>query len=180
MFNFFKKRQSVLTENQLYLKAFGVNFAVHGIAGKILETLQEEVEDLKQLTEEESNKIFFVISYISLFRAQKFFWENFIKDEENAKIFESHLFDIYENTMGIDPRPHIKELVEYVIQGDPSREIEYVGKKICKMINEEGAILRFEISAIFAHFLKFGFYESLENAWNLPDEILQEMKDGFE
>lgn len=182
MFNFFNKKPSPpkLTEDELRLKAAGVNFAIFTISSEITKTLQKEVKELKKLKQEETNQIFFVVSYISLFQAQKFFWENFIQDEGNARIFESHLFRMFEKTAGVDPKPHIKDLVEYVQQGEPSREVQYIGSKICRLLEKESAILMLEISTVFASFLTHGFYESMKRAWELPNETLKNMADKLE
>jgi len=76
-----------LTNEDLRLKAAGINFAVFTISDEITKTLQKQVKDLGNLKQDEINKVFFVISYVLLFQAQKFFWENFIQDEEKAKVF---------------------------------------------------------------------------------------------
>ena len=180
MFDFFRKKQPILTEGELRLKAAGVNFAIFTISNEIVKTLQKEVKDLNKLKQEEINHIFFVVSYVALFQAQKFFWENFIRDEGNVRIFESHLFRMFEKTSGVDPKAHIQDLVQYVQQGEPSREIQYIGSRICKILGKEDAFLMLEISTVFASFLKHGFYESMKRAWELPNETLKEMVDKLE
>lgn len=182
MFNFFNKKPSPpkLTEDELRLKAAGVNFAIFTISSEITKTLQKEVKELKKLKQEEINQIFFVVSYVALFQAQKFFWENFIQDEENARIFEGHLFRMYEKTSGVDPKSHIQDLVGYVQQGESSREVQYIGSKICRLLEKESAFLMLEISTVFASFLKHGFFESMKRAWELPNETLKEMADKLE
>lgn len=180
--NFFNKKPSPpkLTENELRLKAAGVNFAIFTISSEITKTLQKEVKELKKLKQKEINQIFFVVSYVALFQAQKFFWENFIQDEGNARIFEGHLFRMFEKTSGVNPKPHIQDLVEYVQQGEPSREIQYIGSKICRLLEKESAFLMLEISTVFTSFLKHGFFESIKRAWELPNETLKEMADKLE
>ena len=180
MFNFFKKKQPALTADELRLKAAGVNFAIFTISNEITKTLQKEVKDLNKLKQEEISQVFFVVSYVALFQAQKFFWENFIQDEGNAKIFESHLFRMFEKTSGVSPKSHIQDLVGYVQQGEPSREVQYIGSKICRILEKESAFLMFEISTVFASFLQHGFFESMKRAWELPNETLQEMADKLE
>lgn len=182
MFNFFSKKQppAKITEDELRMKAAGVNFAIFTISDEITKNLQKEVKDLSKLKQEEINNVFFVVSYVSLFQAQKFFWENYIQDEDNARIFESHLFRMFEKTSGVDPKPHIKDLVEYVQQGEPSREVQYIGSKICRMLEKESAFLMLEISTVFASFMTHGFFESMKRAWELPNETLKEMADKLE
>ena len=182
MFNFFNKKQppARLTNDELRLKAAGVNFAIFTISDEITKTLQKEVKDLNKLNQEEINKVFFVVSYIALFQAQKFFWENFIQDEENARVFETHLFRMFEKTSGVNPKSHIQDLVGYVQQGEPSREVQYIGSKICRMLEKEDAFLMLEISTVFASFLKHGFYESMKRAWELPNSTLKELLDKVE
>ena len=180
MFDLFKKKQPTLSEDELRLKAAGVNFAIFTISNEINKSLQKEVKELNKLEQEEINHIFFVVSYVALFQAQKFFWENFIRDEENARIFESHLFRMFEKTSGVDPKSHIQDLVEYVQKGEPSREVQYIGSKICKILGKEDAFLMLEISTVFASFLKHGFFESMKRAWELPNETLKEMADKLE
>ncbi len=181
MFNFFGKNKSTkLTDEELRLKAAGVNFAIFTISDEITKLLQKEVKDLNKLKQEEINQVFFVVSYVSLFQAQKFFWENFIQDEGNARIFESHLFRMFEKSSGVNPKPHIKDLVDYVQQGEPSREVQYIGSKICRILGKESAILMLEISTVFASFLTHGFFESMKRAWDLPNETLKEMADKLE
>lgn len=182
MFDFFRKKQPAakLTDDELRLKAAGVNFAIFAISDEITKNLQKEVKDLNKLKQEEINSVFFVVSYVALFQAQKFFWENFIQDEENARIFESHLFRMFEKTSGVNPRPYIKELIEYVQKGEPSREVQYIGSKICRILEKEDAFLMLEISTIFASFLAHGFYESMKRTWELPNETLKELLEKVE
>jgi len=169
-----------LTNEDLRLKAAGINFAVFTISDEITKTLQKQVKDLGNLKQDEINKVFFVISYVLLFQAQKFFWENFIQDEEKAKVFEAHLFRMFANTSGVDPKSHIKDLVDYVQQGEPSREIQYIGSKLCRILEKEDAFLMLEISTVFVSFLKHGFYESMKRAWELPEATLREMAEKVE
>ncbi|PKK82987.1 MAG: hypothetical protein CVT49_11015 [candidate division Zixibacteria bacterium HGW-Zixibacteria-1] len=182
MFSFFSKKQrpAKLTNDELRLKAAGVNFAIFTISDEITKNLQKEVKDLNKLGQEEINNVFFVVSYVSLFQAQKFFWENFIKDESDARIFESHLFYMFEKTSGVNPKPNIQDLVEYVQQGEPSREVQYIGSKICRILEKEDTFLMCEISTMFAFFLTHGFYESMKRAWELPNETLIELLDKVE
>lgn len=168
------------TNDELRLKAAGVNFAIFTVSDLITKELQKNVKELKNLEQEDINKVFFVVSYVSLFEAQKFFWENFIRDEENAKIFETYLFRMFAKTSGVDPKPHIKDLVDYVQQGEPSREIQYIGSKLCRMLEKESAFLMLEISTVFASFLTYGFYESMKRSWELPEDTLKEMLDRIE
>ena len=181
MFNFFgKNKPAKLTDEELRLKAAGVNFAIFTISNVINKSLQKEVKELNKLKQEEINQIFFVVSYVALFQAQKFFWENFIRDEGNAKIFESHLFRMFEKTSSVNPKPHIQDLVEYVQKGEPSREVQYIGGKICRILGKEDAFLMLEISTVFASFLQHGFFESMKRSWELPNETLKEMADKLE
>ena len=182
MFNFFSKKQppAKLADDELRLKAAGVNFAIFTISNEITKNLQKEVKNLNKLKQEEINNVFFVVSYVSLFQAQKFFWENFIQDEENARVFETHLFRMFEKTSGVNPKPHIQDLVEYVQQGEPSREVQYIGSKICRMLEKEDAFLMLEISTVFASFLTHGFYESMKRAWELPNNTLKELLEKVE
>lgn len=177
MFDFFKKKQPILTEDELCLKAAGVNFAIFTISNEIIKSLQKKIIILNNLKQEEINHVFFVVSYVLLFQAQKFFWENFIRDEERARIFESHLFRMFEKTSGVNPKPHIQDLVKYVQQGESSREVQYIGSKICRILKKEDAFLMLEVSTAFASFLTHGFYESMRRAWELPNETLKEMVD---
>lgn len=181
MFNFFgKNKLTKLTDDELRLKAVGVNFAIFTISNEITKSLQKEVKELNKLKQEEINQVFFVVSYVALFQAQKIFWENFIRDEDNSRIFESQLFRMFEKTSGINPKSHIQDLVSYVQQGEPSREIQYIGSKICRILSKESAILMFEISTVFASFLTHGFFESMKRTWELSNETLKEMADKLE
>ena len=170
-----KQPAAKLTDEELRLKAAGVNFAIFTISDDLNKTLQKEVKDLKDLKQEDINKVFFVVSYVLLFEAQKFFWENFIQDGENAKKFESHLFRLFEKTSGINPKSHIKDFVDYVQKIGPSGEIQYIGSKICKLLEKRDAFLNLEISTVFASYLKHGFYESMKKAWELPNDTLKDM-----
>lgn len=159
----------------LKLKAVGVNFAIFTISDVITKRLQKDVMELNNLSQENINRMFFTVSYVSLFNAQRFFWENFIQDENNALIFEKYLFQMFENTMGVDPKPFIKDLVDYVGKDGHSREVQYIGSKLCKVLNKEDALLMFQISSVFSLSLIHGFFESMKKAWELPDKTLEEM-----
>lgn len=181
MFKFFKKKiATTLTDEQLRMKAAGANFAIFTISDDIRKTMQEQVRELQNLKQEDINRIFFIISYNVLFQAQKFYWENFIPDESNARSFEKHLFRLFKKTFGVDPMPHIKDLVDYVESGDRGRELQYIGSKICKTLDKEDAFLMFNISAVFIAYLKHGFYESMKRAWEIPDSVLKDMLEKIE
>jgi len=87
---------------------------------------------------------------------------------------------MFANTSGVDPKSHIKDLVDYVQQGEPSREIQYIGSKLCRILEKEDAFLMLEISTVFVSFLKHGFYESMKRAWELPEATLREMAEKVE
>lgn len=164
-----------MTNHELKLKAAGINFAVFTISDLITKDLQKVVKELNNLKQEDINKIFFIVSYVTLFKAQKYFWEQYIKDKESATIFEKYLFQMFEKTAGVNPEPFIKDLVDYVQKGDPSREVQYIGSKICRELKREDAILMMEIVAIYSTFLLNVFFESMKKAWELPNETLEEM-----
>ncbi len=59
MFNFFSKNKSAkLTDEELRLKAAGVNFAIFTISNEITKSLQKEVKELNKLKQEEINQLF--------------------------------------------------------------------------------------------------------------------------
>jgi hypothetical protein len=169
-----------LTNDELRLKAAGVNFAIFTVSDLISKELQKNVKEMNSLKQEDINKVFFVVSYVSLFEAQKFFWENFIQDEKSANTFEAHLFRMFAKTSGVDPKPHIKDFVDYVKQIGPSGEIQYIGSKICKLLEKRDAFLNLEISTVFASFLTHGFLDSMKKAWELPNDTLKEMADKID
>lgn len=82
---------------------------------------------------------------------------------------------MFEKTAGVNPGPFIKDLVDYVQKGDPSREVQYIGSKICRELKREDAILMMEIVAIYSTFLLHVFFESMKKAWELPNKTLEEM-----
>lgn len=94
-----------LTDHELRLKAVGVNFAIFTISDMITKDLQKVAKELNSLKQEDINKVFFIVSYVTLFQAQKYFWENYIHNEGNAKIFEKYLFQMFEKTAGVNPNP---------------------------------------------------------------------------
>jgi len=175
-----KQQDTKLTSEDLRMKAAGVNFAIFTISDDMTKTIRKEVKDLSNLQQEKINKVFFVDSYVVLFEAQKFFLEHFIRDEESAKIFEAHLFRLFEKSSGVNPKSHIKDFVDYVQKIGPSGEIQYIGSKICRLLDKRDAFLNLEISIVFASYLKHGFYESMKRAWELPNETLKEMLDKLE
>lgn len=76
-----KHHQAKLTDEELALKAAGVIFAVFTISDEITKTLQKKIKGLGKLKDEEVYDVFFIVFYVMLFQAQKFFWENIIRDE---------------------------------------------------------------------------------------------------
>jgi hypothetical protein len=61
MFNFFSKKRppAKLADDELRLKAAGVNFAIFTISNEITKNLQKEVKNLNKLKQEEINNVFF-------------------------------------------------------------------------------------------------------------------------
>lgn len=171
-----KKQQYIkLTDEDLRIKAAGVNFSIFTISDEITKIIREEIKDLSGLQQEEINKLFFVVSYVILFEAQKFFWECIIKDKRSAKNFESHLYYLFEKSSGINPEIHIKDFANYIQKIGPPGEIQYIGSKICRLLEKEDAFLMLNISAIFGTYLQQKFQESMERAWELPNETLKKM-----
>ena len=175
-----KKQDVRLTDKELYLKAAGINFSIFIISNEIMKTLQKDVGDFSDLEQGDNDKVFFIVLYVVLFESQKLLQENFIKDENNMKIFESFLFNLFEKIWDINPRVNIKDIVDYIQRIGPSGEIRYIGSKICKTLGKESATLSLEISTIFTSYLLYGFSESIKRAWELPDEVLNEMLQKIE
>lgn len=171
---------SFLTQNDLKLKAVGVNFAIFTGSDMITKDLQKSIKNLSDLNQEEINKIFLIVSYVTLFQTQKFFWKGPFEDEEKALIFEKYLFEMFKKTIGVDPAPFIKDMVDYIRQGEPTKEtdrfeIQYIGSKICKELNKEDPTLMLEIVTVYSTFLLHGFFESIKQVWEFSNDELEEM-----
>lgn len=168
---------NILSDHELKLKAVGVNFSIFIASDFITKLIQEQIKEFNNLKQEDINKLFFIVSYSLLFQTQKIIWERFpIENKENSLTFEEYLFQMFEKTIGVNPRPFIKDIVDYVMSGDPSREAQFIGNKICKEFNKIDAILMFEICTLYNSFLiKGGFFESVKKSWELPNEKLEEM-----
>ena len=159
------------TDDDLKLKATRVSFAIFTLSSHITESLQQQVEELKNLTKEEIDNIFFIVSYILLAETQKFFWENIIQDEKNGTVFENYLYQMYEKESGVNPRPFIKDMVDYIKKQGKGGEVQYIGSKICREIGKIDAFLNVKISGIFSSFMVYDFYEPMKRIWdwNLPN-----------
>lgn len=166
-----------LNNHELKLKAAGVNFSIFIASDLVTKHIQEYVDEFSNLEQEDINKIFFTTSYVLLFHAQKILWERGpVENEKSALLFEEYLFQMFEKTIGANPKLHVKDLVEYVIAGDSSREVQYIGSKLCKDFNKDDLFLMLKINTIFYTFLeKGGFFESVKRSWELPNEKLEEI-----
>ncbi|OGK38369.1 hypothetical protein A3F03_01450 [Candidatus Roizmanbacteria bacterium RIFCSPHIGHO2_12_FULL_41_11] len=179
MFNFFSKNKSQgLTDEELKLKAGGVCFSIMILSEEITKEMLKRIKYFEKLDSSSKNKLSFVISYFTLFNAQKNFWERVIKNEEEAKVFEHFLYLFFEKAVNFNPTSLIKEIVDYV-GNEPSREVQYIGSAICKQLDKKDAFLMLEISTVYSSFLLHGFYDSLMKGWSLPKEKLQEISEGL-
>lgn len=159
-----------LSDQELYAKSMAVGLAIFAISETIFKEFKKSIEELSNLTEQQNSKVFFIISYVVLFRAQQFFWDQLISNEQYARLFEKNLFDIFKESTGVDPMPHIRDFVSYVEKGEPSREVQYIGSKICNEIDKPSAILMVDICMRFNLFLVHGFYDSMKKAWEFSNE----------
>lgn len=171
------------TDHELELKAAGANFSIFAGSDVITTELQKNVEEFKDFGQEDINKVYFIVSYVLLFHAQKILWERGpFENENNASTFEKYLFTMFQKTTGKDPMTFIKDLVDYIRKDDKeqgSRQIQYIGSKLCKEFNKEDAFLMLKIVSIFSTLLP-AFYESMKNSWDLPDNILEKMLSRIE
>lgn len=180
MFNFFKKNKSQgFTNEELKLKAGGVCYSIVVLSEGITKEILKRIKDFEKLDVASKNKISFVISYFTLFNAQKFFWERVIKNKEEAKVFEHFLYLFFEKATNFNPTSLINEIADYV-GNEPSREVQYVGSAICKQLNKKDAFLMLDISIIYSSFLLHGFHESLMRGWSLPNDKLQKVSEGLD
>lgn len=132
-----------LSDEQLNLRAAGVTFAIFTTSDMITQNILTKIDELKNLDDKDKDKVYFIVSYVTLFNTQRLFWENIIKDKRNAVRFEYYLYELFEKTWKFDPKPYIKDLGEYVQGGEPSKEVQYIGSKICRELNKKDAFLMF-------------------------------------
>lgn len=169
-----------LSDEQLNLRAAGVTFAIFTISDMITQDILTKIDKLKNLDDKDKGKVSFIVSYVTLFNAQRFFWENVIKDKQNAVRFEYYLYNLFEKIWKFDPRPYIKDLTEYIREGEPSREVQYIGSKICKELNKEDAFLMLEITTRYHSFFIHGATESLKRAWEISESELKKILERIE
>jgi hypothetical protein len=60
-----------------------------------------------------------------------------------------------------------KEIISYVQQGEPSREVQYIGSTINRILNIEDAALMMLTSITYFGFINEHFFEALKKAWGL-------------
>jgi hypothetical protein len=174
-----------LTDRELKLKSAGILFCIMGGSDVITAELQKNVEEFKNLVQEDINKVYFIVSYVLLFHAQKILWERGpVENEKNASVFEKYLFKMFEKTTEKDPMPFIKDLIDYVKKDNNEneqklRQMQYIGSKLCKEFNKVDAILMFKIITVFSTLLP-AFYESIKKGWDLPNNELEKMLNGIE
>lgn len=169
-----------LTDDQIKLKAAGVVFAIMILADHIVERLRKNIDHLKKINEEEESRVTFIVAFVTLFNAQKFFWQNVIKDDKVALKFEAELYRLFEKANGVNIKPYMKDFMDY-IAGDPSKEVQYVGSRICQALNKEGAIAMFEINIEFSSwFAVKGTYEGLKGGWEMSESELEPILERIE
>jgi len=123
------------------------------------------LEELKDIDKQNIDLIYFYALISFLFHAQKYFWEKVIKNKKTALKFEQAVYDLFEKSAGLDPKPHIKDIGEYIKKQGREGEIMYLGSKICGELNKESFFLMSDINAIYCAILNHGFSESLKKAW---------------
>lgn len=164
------------SNEQLKLKAAGIVFTIFTISDMALKEMIAKIDELKKLNEEDKKKIFLIVSYVTLYNTQKLFWENIISDEKSVDRFTYCLYDLFEKVGKFDPKSYIQDLVEYVKGGEPSKEVQYIGSKICRELNKEDAFLMLKISMVYSLLLIHGGTELLKKSWEIPlenDELKQ-------
>jgi len=123
------------------------------------------IQELKKIDEKEKDLIAFLTAVSFLLQAQKFFWENIIKDKKAAIKFEKAIYNCFEEAAGVNPKPYIKEIGEYIKKQGREGEIMYLGSKICRELRKPDAFLMLELNTIFSAILRHGFFESLKRVW---------------
>lgn len=173
-------RQKKINNKLLEKRAKAVVFAVYCATEQFLKSITgktkglEGIKELERINEKEKDLITSLTSVCFLIQAQKFFCENIIEDEKVALKFEQAIYDCFEETVGVNPKPYIKDIREYIKKQGPRGELMYLGSKICKELRGPDAILMYEINLKFFGILKFGFFESLKKAWEIADKLIKE------
>jgi len=181
MFGFLKNKQPILTDEEIRLRARAVKFALFVNSAEIVNEISKNVGDLNEMRESTANQIFSIIIHMNLYQAQRFFWENVIKEEEQARKFENTLYKQVQGETGNDPRAFIKENIAAYIQRIGDRgEAQYVGSAVCKLLSKEDAFLMMEINTVYLSYLKNIFFGSLKKSWELPMDEIQKMIDANE
>ncbi len=171
-----KINMNKLSDKQLKLRAAGIIFTIFTISDMALKEMLAKIEELKKLNEEDKEKILLIVSYVTLYNAQKLFWKNIISDEKSIDRFAYYLYGLFEKVGKFDPKPYIKDLIDYVEEGKSSKEVQYIGSKICRELNKEDAFLMLKISTVYSLLLIHGGKELLKKSCEIPlenDELKQ-------
>ena len=125
-----------------------------------------KIVGLEKINNKDKEQIKLIAAICFLFEAQKFFWENLIKDNDTALNFESLIFRQFEKVTGINPFPYFLDIGEYIKKQGPEGEVMYLGSKICREIGRSDIILSFSLNTVFFSIVIHGFLESLKKAWS--------------
>ena len=162
-----------IDNDKLRQKAKMVVYAIYLATQQFEKTIDGKVRGVKPIKElaniskEEKGLVSYLVMVNFLFQAQKFFWERVITNEETAREFEKYLYEAFEQLTEVDPKPYIQEIGAYIERQGNKGQLMYLGSKICKELQKEDAILMLKINTIYSSLLKYGFFESLKNAWEM-------------
>jgi len=126
--------------------------------------------DIEELPQEKRIKIVFIVAYTLLYNSKRFFFESVLSKKEQRTQFEQSLYEEFSKMAQIDPLPFIKDYVDYVRKIGDSGEMQYVGSKICEVINIKDGFLLMDITTVFSSYLVNGFYQQIKELWYLSDE----------
>lgn len=168
----------VINKKQTDIKAtsYQVVQVVYEVSKMAIDSVMDELKSYN-LDDEKKIEIWYVISSMTLFQAQQTFWQNIIKDESKAREFERLLYESFKEAFKFDAQPHIKKMIDYIKQGEPSREIQYVGSAITKIIGVKDAVLMLDLSMqYFSYITNKNFFDALKLTWDSKEHHNNDVK----
>ena len=164
-FQVMKKYLGSMSDN-VGKKALSVFFATVVMSKNLFVNFKSEVELLKNIDDESNRRLFDILLSIMCFKAQRYFWENIISDQELKSPFQT-LLHTYQQIYICDPIPIIKEYIDYMEKNIGSTEYQFVGNKVCKdVLKMESEILTEKMATIYSQYCTNQMVRLLKFSWD--------------
>ena len=179
MFDFFKKSDNN-SKGNLNLKTAGIAIGILIHSSNLTDVftktdLKSSFPELQEFDKKQLIELDLIFAISLLMFTQRFFYENIIKDNREANVFEKQLYLYFSLLHKTDPTSYAKDFIDYVNRVGDKGQFKYVGSKICKLLNKESGILFESINLAYGKYISTIFIPSIIKTWKSKDGELHEL-----